>query len=71
MFKDEKKKKAMMEKRQKDIMGDKEKKGATSYAKLAVYGVVVSTLLYILWNWIVWKFFWTGKDDYMFAKKNN
>lgn len=72
VFKEEKKRKKKMEKRQKELTGDKENHASLSYSKLAVYGVVVSILLYLLWNWIVWKFFWKeGNDSYMFNKKNN
>eukprot|EP01022_Parablepharisma_sp_SALTPOND_P001399 TRINITY_DN1062_c0_g1_i1.p1 TRINITY_DN1062_c0_g1~~TRINITY_DN1062_c0_g1_i1.p1 ORF type:complete len:613 (+),score=43.02 TRINITY_DN1062_c0_g1_i1:449-2287(+) len=69
VFKEDKKRKEAMEKRQKDLMGTKEKNPAIGYGKLAIYGVVVSILLYVLWNWIMWKFYWAGKDEYMFGKK--
>ena len=71
MFKEEKKRKKAMEKKQNDITGKKDKTASMSYASLAVYGVVASILLYLLWNWIVWKFFWTGNNSDMLGKKNN
>ncbi len=70
VFKEEKKRKEQLEKRQKELTGTKEKTAGVSYGKLAVYGVILSVLLYVLWNWIMWRFFWTGRDrDELFGKK--
>ena len=69
VFKDDKKRKEQMEKRQKELMGTKDRNPAVSYGKLAIYGVIMSILLYVLWNWIMWKFFWVSKDRDMFGKK--
>ncbi len=69
VFKEEKKRKELMEKRQKDMTGTKEKNPTVGYGKLAVYGVILSILLYVLWNWIMWKFYWAGKEDHIFGKK--
>ena len=69
IFKEEKKRKKALEKRQKELAGMKDRTATTSYTKLAVYGVAVSILLYVLWNWIMWKFFWNDKDNNMFGRK--
>jgi len=69
VFKEEKKKREALEKRQKDMLGSKDKNPSISYAKLAVYGVVISILLYVLWSWIQYKYFWAGKDEDLWGKK--
>jgi hypothetical protein len=64
-MKDDRRRREAQEKRQKDMEGSKGKgvSGSVSYAKLAIYGIVISILLYTLWNWVVWKFFWKSKEN--------
>jgi hypothetical protein len=74
VFDEEKKKKERLAKRQKEMSGVKEKEATTSYGKYVIYGIVISILLYILWNWISWKFFMPTRskgygDKYPFGPK--
>jgi hypothetical protein len=69
IFKEEKKRKKALEKKQKDMAGLKDKNPSISYTKMAVYGFVVSILIYVLWNWGMHKFFWSNRDENMFGRK--
>lgn len=69
VFKEERKRKKAIEKRQKELAGMKNKNATTSYGKMAIYGVIVSIFIYVLWNWIMWKYFRNDKDDSMFGRK--
>lgn len=69
VFKEEKKRKKALEKKQKEMGGLKHKTPSTSYGKMAVYGFVVSILMYVLWNWMMRKFFWRDREENMFGRK--
>ena len=65
VMKEDRRRREAQEKRQKDLAGTKGKGtlGSISYGKLAIYGIIISILLYTLWSWVVWKFFWKNKDN--------
>jgi len=69
IFKEEKKKKKALEKKQKEMTRAKDKNPSVSYTKMAIYGFLVSIVIYVAWNWVMHKFFWGDKDENMFGRK--